>query len=274
MFDPEKFGEAMGAAIREAVTPLLKRIEILESRESPKPDFSAAISEEVEKRVAALPAPKDGDHGKSITIDDVRPMLDEAVKAMNSDVRETLDAAIKAIPIPKDGNHGESVTVEDVAPMIRAEVEKSIAAIPAPKDGLGLAGAMIDRDGVLQITLTNGEVKSLGVVVGKDGADFTDASFEYDGERMLTINSKSGSIVKRLPIPMDKGYYRAGMPAFEKGDIVTHEGSAWIALRETKARPGSDVKEDWRLFVRKGRDGESIVKTVNGAPAAPIKLKS
>lgn len=32
MFDPEKFGEAMGEAIRSAVEPLLKRIEELESK--------------------------------------------------------------------------------------------------------------------------------------------------------------------------------------------------------------------------------------------------
>lgn len=35
--------------------------------------------------------------------------------------------------------------------------------------GTGLAGAMIDRSGVLVLTLSNGETRELGQVVGKDG---------------------------------------------------------------------------------------------------------
>lgn len=37
--------------------------------------------------------------------------------------------------------------------------------------GTGMAGAMIDRSGVLILTLSNGETRELGPVVGKDGID-------------------------------------------------------------------------------------------------------
>lgn len=37
------------------------------------------------------------------------------------------------------------------------------------RDGVGLADAMIDREGVLVLTLTSGEHRRLGMVVGKDG---------------------------------------------------------------------------------------------------------
>ena len=40
-----------------------------------------------------------------------------------------------------------------------------------PKDGLGIAGSFIDRDGNLIVTMTDGTAKELGPVVGRDGRD-------------------------------------------------------------------------------------------------------
>lgn len=227
MFDPEKFGQAMGEAIRKAVEPLQAEIAALKNQLTQKPDFTQAIADEVKSQVSQLPSPEPA----------------------------------------------KSLTAADIEPMVRAEVEKAVAAIPPAKDGAGAAGAMIDRDGNLILTMTNGEVKNLGPVVGKNGADLSEVTFEYDGERTLTIKGKGGEITKRLPIPMDKGYYRDGMGPCEKGDIVTHDGTAWIALKDTNTRPGPDAKEDWRLFARKGRDGETVVRKVPTGPAEPIKLK-
>ncbi|SEM53810.1 integrin beta 3 [Sphingomonas gellani] len=39
------------------------------------------------------------------------------------------------------------------------------------RDGVGMAGALIDRAGNLVLTLTDGTVRELGVVVGRDGVD-------------------------------------------------------------------------------------------------------
>lgn len=44
------------------------------------------------------------------------------------------------------------------------------------RDGVGLAGALIDRSGVLILTLSDGTTRDLGVVVGKDGADGRDGA--------------------------------------------------------------------------------------------------
>jgi len=269
MFDPEVFGRAMGEAIRMAVEPLQKEIADLKAKLAEKPDFTEAIAEQVKAQVAGIPVPKDGKDCD-----------------MNA-VKEIIQEAFEAFPKPENGKNGTNVTMDDVRPVIEEAVrsiqdgavravESAVKAIPEPQKGepgAGVAGAMIDREGNLMLTLSNGEVKNLGPVVGKDGADFTDTTFEYDGERTLTIKGKGGEITKRLPIPMDRGYYRDGMPAAEKGDIVTHEGNAWIALKETKARPSADAKDDWRLFARKGRDGESVIRKVPTGPEAPIKLK-
>lgn len=150
----------------------------------------------------------------------------------------------------------------------------------AGADGVGLAGAVINRSGELVVTKTNGEAITLGMVIGKDGekgadgkdgADFTNVEIDYDGERSLIIRGIGGEIVKKLPIPMDRGYYREGAQ-FEKGDIVTTEGSAWIALKDTDTKPGHDQKDAWRMFARKGKDGEKGDKGVPYVPPAPIKL--
>lgn len=56
-----------------------------------------------------------------------------------------------------------------------------------------------------------------------------------------------------LPIPLDQGVYRQGMHAV-RGDGVTYGGQFYIAQRDTEAKPGES--SDWRLAVRRGRDGK------------------
>lgn len=251
MIDPVEFGKAMADIVKEATAPLIKRIEELESREPVTLDFK-------------------GDPGQSVTPEDVAPMVAAEVAK-----------AVAAIPAPKDGETVE-IAIEDItdavlrAPgAIEAAVSKHLEANPpAPgKDGVGLAGAVIDRDGALVVTLTSGETKNLGPVVGrdgKDGADFTDFDIDYDGDRTITIKGRGGEITKRVPVPLDRGYWREGM-ACEKGDIVTEGGSAWIARRDTKAKPALEHKDDWRLFARKGRDGRDGRNGVD--KTAPAKVK-
>lgn len=41
---------------------------------------------------------------------------------------------------------------------------------------------------------------------------------------------------------------------YQRGDVVTHDGSAWIALSDsTRATPGDDAS--WQLMVKRGKDG-------------------
>lgn len=264
MFDPEKFGEAMGAAIREAVAPLQKRIGELEAQLSKAPDILADVDRVVDAAIAGLPKPKDG---KDVDMAAVAKMVSDAV------------AALPAPEPGRPGDPGKSVTLEDVAPLIRSEVEKTVAALPAPKDGLGLAGAMIDRDGALQITLTNGDVKSLGVVVGKDGVDgvsFDSFEMEYLPEsHEISVKAAVGGRAKELRYPAGgirpAGYWRDGTKA-QPGEAWVHDGSLWIATKSTGLKPESR-SEDWIIAARKGRDGETVIKTINAGPAVPIKLQ-
>ena len=289
MIDPVEFGKAMADIVKEATAPLIKRIEELEAREPVKgedgkfvapEDVAPMIAEEVAKAVASLPAPKDGE---SVTVEDVAPLIAEQVKA-----------AVEAIPKPKDGRDGKDGVGLAGAAIDRdgnliitltSGEAKSLGRVVGAdgqhgkdgadgRDGVGLAGASIDRDGALVVTLTNGEQKSLGPVVGrdgKDGADFSGVEIDYDGERAITIKGRGGEITKRVPLPLDRGYWREGM-ACEKADILTHGGNAWIALRDTKAKPCLENKEDWRLFARKGRDGRDGRNGID--KTAPAKVKA
>lgn len=178
------------------------------------------------KAVESRPAPQDG---KSITVDDVRPMVDEF---------------LRSLPVPKDGEPGKdgaSVTSDDIRGLIEIEVtrwaldferraqdvlQRAVERLPKPRDGTdGMAVEDFD------LTL--------------DGRDLT-VSLKRDGEIVK-------SITIRVPFPLDVGVFREGTP-YEKGDGVTFGGSFWFAQKDApQGKPGTSP--DWRLAVKKGRDG-------------------
>ena len=232
MFDGKAFGEEMVGIVKtyvdRATTPLLERIAALEARAAEKGD----------KGEPGDPG-RDGVDGK-----DCRYGVD------GTPGETGLDGANG-----KDGAHGT-----------------------AGKDGVGLAGAVIDRAGGLVITLTNGTTRDLGQVVGKDGVNgangkdgvdgapgkdgadgfgFDDLAFEHDGERGFVLRFVKGDRTKefvfQVPVVLDRGVYRAEQ-TYAKGDAVSWAGSLWIAQKGTTAKP--DGGADWRLAVKRGRDGK------------------
>lgn len=218
MFDPEKFGEAMGEAIKAAVAPLQAKIKELES------SLSGVIEANAQR-----------------------------------DMRE-VSAAVDASP----GERGEKGD--------------------QGKDGLGLAGAMIDRDGNLQITMTNGEVKNLGPVVGKDGKNGVDGKdgasldtfdMEYLGEsHEIAIKATCQGRVKEIRFAAGgirpAGYWREGTKA-KTGEAWVHDGSLWIAMKDNQSKPATN-DDGWIIAARKGRDGERGQKGADATPVQPIKL--
>lgn len=253
---------------------------------------------ELEAKMLALPPPRDGkdadpDAVAAIVAErfegDLRE-LKEAVAGLAADppdiagmVERAVALAVAALPAPKDG---QGVTVADITPMVEECVAKAVAAIPMPKDGVGLCGMVIDRDGALVATMSDGSLKELGPVVGRDadqaalerlatdlvakaaaaipvprdgvdGLGFDDLSLRFDGERKFVLVFQRGETVKEFPITVpglvDQGVYKSGSD-YLPGDGVTWGGNFWIARRETSAAPGDG--DDWRLAVRKGRDAK------------------
>lgn len=255
----------------------------------------------VAEAVAAIEIPA-GKDGKDVDAEQVRALVQSAVDALppaqpgkDADpelVRSLLANAVAAIdlPQPRDGKDadpavvkalvdeavaalppavpGKSVTVDDVAPLIRNEVAKSVAdavaAIPPAKDGVGAAGAVIDRSGSLVLTLSDGKMVDLGRVDGKDGLDGTgpeDMAVELlpDGRTVKFVfakGEKEYAFQVPFPVVLDRGVFKEGT-AYEHGDAVTFGGSLWIAQRATSEKPEGN-NTGWRLAVKKGRDGRDL----------------
>jgi hypothetical protein len=124
----------------------------------------------------------------------------------------------------------------------------------------GVRGALIDRDGALVLTMTDGSVQNLGRVVGRDGLSLESRELEYVPEtheivEHWTANGKTREFRYPAGGIHDRGYWRQGSE-YGAGDAVTHNGSLWIALRATTAKPCIENREDWRIGARKGRDAK------------------
>lgn len=258
--DKDADSEAIKAAVIDVVAEVL-------------PGQVASAIEKIEK-------PKDGIDGKSVTLDEVAPLIEEAI------------AKIVALEGPQGlpGEPGKSVTVEEVLPAIEEMIEKKVSALPKAKDGkdgIGVAGAILGRDGELVLTLSDGSTKDLGVILGKDGepgrpgvdgkdgVGFDDLEAVYDGERAVTLKFTRGDNVKefsfKMPVVLDRGVFKEDRPQpYEKGDGVTFGGSFWIAQKDAPEGKPQDGSKDWRLSVKRGRNGaDGVVKTI--PPQGPVK---
>jgi hypothetical protein len=289
-------------------------------------DIVPIVVAEVLKAVAALPIPTngtDGKDGRSVEPAEVEALVLKAVAALPTpangidgkdgrsvelaDVETLVLKAVAALPPPTngmDGKDGTSVLLEDVIddfhPLIVAEIQKRVDAIPKPKDAVGLLGAVIDRDGHLLVTLSDGTTKDLGVVVGadadrdlmlrqieaevakfpkpkdgKDGADgfgFDDVGLPFkDGRPVLTFIK--GDRVKEFPLhtPIYRGVWKEG-DSYELGDCVTFANQTWIAQMPTTAKPEETIgltPRAWILAVRRGRDGKPGLPGAKGLDGKP-----
>lgn len=270
------------------------------------PLVAETVAKEIERIVPQIPSGdkgEPGEPGKSVTAEELMPLVvAEVAKAVSlleppalpveeieRIVSDKVSAAVAEMPSPRDGKDADPA---QVAALVVAEVEKAVAAIPVAKDGVGLAGALIDRDGNLVVTLTDGNTKTLGAVVGKDvdlnavaemvkaevakiptpkdgvdGVGFDDIDLvEVDG--LLNLRFSRGDTVKDfiIPVPIDQGVWTE--KPYRKGSGVTWGGSFWIAQKDTSAKPDTP-DSGWRLAVKRGRDGKAGDPGKKGDPGTP-----
>lgn len=250
MFDMEKFVSGVQDYISRALQPLADRVKALELREPQKGDPGKDGEPGKDGKDG-----KDGVDGKSVAVNDVRPIIDEAVAARferwAADVSMPRDGVDGKDGIDgkdgRDGQDGKSISLDDVRPILEAEVAKwaldferraqdtlqrAIDKIPAPADG---------KDGI-------------------DGIGFDDMTVVQTDDRNAVIRFVRGDVIKEfaltLPAIIDRGVYKEG-ELYQRGDAATWGGSLWIAQKETRAKPGED---GWRLAVKKGRDGKDGAK--------------
>lgn len=228
------------------------------------------VAARVATKIADLPPAKDGRDGRDADPERVEQLISEKVAA-----------AVAALPKPQDGR---SVTPEELQPLIAEAVTRAVAALPQPAS---VVSQIIDRDGVLVHTLSDGQTREIGPVVGKDGKDGKDGApgkdgasaadliFDvlHDGERGFTIAVGVGDRVTektfQVPAAIYRGVYREG-GKYERGDLVTWAGSLWHCEKDTDEKPG-DGSECWRLAVKRGRDGKD---GRDASPATKVKVEA
>jgi hypothetical protein len=203
MLDPVEFGKAMGAIVKDATAPLLRRIEELEARQLERgekgdrgddgasvtvADVSPMIADLVAKAVAEIPVPKDGVDGKDgkdadpidvkevvselLAGDEIKTLVDLHVAAALPD---TVAKHFEANPVRngKDGDPGR-------------DGDRGDPGTPGKdgdpgRDGLDVKDLFRADGGRLVAVMSDGTTKDLGEFVGKDGTNGTNGKDGRDG---------------------------------------------------------------------------------------------
>ncbi len=66
-----------------------------------------------------------------------------------------------------------------------------------------------------------------------------------------------------------RGPWVGGSPGYDLDDLVSHNGSSWIATAPTTDEPGVGSPNDWDLVAQKGDDGAAGTDGADGAPGPP-----
>lgn len=248
------------------------------------------VTQEVERALAGFPAPRDGSDGKDGAPG--RDGVDGAPGCDGSDGKDGVSGGDGKDGAPgrdgidgKDGAHGldgkdggAGIDGKDGAPG-RDGIDGKEGAIGEKgdrgRDGAGLAGALIGRDGQLLVTLSNGDILDLGPVSGKDGLGFEDMTEELadDGRTIIRRYARDDQVKEfrhTFAVVLDRGIWKDG--AYQIGDGVTWGGHYFIAQKQTTAKPMTpEAQSDWRLAVKKGRDGkDGVVRTVVDKPIVKV----
>ncbi|UZW54053.1 hypothetical protein NUH86_10955 [Sphingobium sp. JS3065] len=240
MLELSDVADIIAEAVKVATAPLHSRIAALEDRELPE----------------AIPGEQgpQGEQGPAGEVDMDR-------------VKEMIDAAVAALPPAERGEKGDPGE-PGAAGENGADGRDGAHGIDG-KDGVGLADALIDKDGHLVLTLTDGRTKQLGSIIGKDGRDGTDGKdappFTLDdfdivptGQRTIEMSFIHGgtkhSFELNFPVMIYRGVWGEGQD-YAEGDVCTWGGSLWHCDKATTAKPDAG---EWTLCVKKGRDGKDV----------------
>ncbi len=254
---------SLAVALEEAVSNNVERV--LATWDRPKDGQSVSVADVepmLHELVAAIPAPKDGADGRDGVDgkDAVAPTVEEVASAIREDViREAIAAALSEVRSWERPKDGKDYDPEE----LKKAVVESVAAIERPRDGVdgvGIEGIAISDDNLV-VTLSNGEMRDLGRVVGYDGVDI-------DIDRVQEqIASTIATLWEECPKPKDGEKGDKGDPGAPgklpivqewedrvhyEGDVVSFRGAIFQAVRDTGKAPDH---VDWQCIVRAGLDG-------------------
>lgn len=240
MEEAKAFDNVLVPRIEKAAEPLKAEIAELRSRQEDAPPVELDVSEVVKELLAA---------------DGVKQIVGLEVEAY---MAENPPAAGKDGDKGDPGEPGKSVTLDDVSLFLDAAVAKHV----------------LDFERRANETLAKAIDKIPAPKDGRDGVDLTEIGMDFDGERTVTIKGRTGEVTKRLPVPLWRGYWSPGSAA-ETGDILTHNGTAYIAIVDNpKGEPGvGKYDHEWKVFARKGTDGKHGRNGIDKTKPVDLKPK-
>lgn len=198
---------------------------------------------------------------------------------------QKFDGRISAIPVPADGKKGEPGDAGTDAPIVDPVVSK-------PGERYDRNTQVVHNNGLFlatRKTVGDPEEDPLGYRLITSGVKDVSVSLDIDARKIAHLITYSDGQQKKIeseyPLLKHKGKYEK--QSYEKFDLVTFNGSAYIALKDTDSEIPSD---DWRCFVmrgqrgragqpgnagkpgRKGADGVGIVDVINQDNTLLIEL--
>lgn len=207
-------------------------------------DFKQLIRSMAEERLAQV---KDGAPGKSVTLQELAPLITVAVSELAESVAEQIQAAVAALPPAKPGKDADP---EVARALIEESVATAVAALPVAKDGISVT--IDDCRPIIE--------EALAVAVAALPAPLDGKSVTVD-ECLPAIEEALLQAVAALPAAKDG---KDGMlpvvrewsdQVHYKTHVVAHAGSTYQALRDTAKAPPHD---DWICLARAGADGLSF----------------
>ncbi|WP_323087521.1 phage portal protein [Klebsiella variicola] len=294
----------------EDLRPLLQELVTAAVGEIPVPrdgkDYDPVVLKQaVDDAVAALPPAQDG---RSVTPEDLRPLLQKLVTAAVGEIpvprdgkdydpavlKQAVDDAVAALPPAQDG---KSVTPEDLRPLLQELVTAAVGEIPVPRDGkdydpavlkqavddavAALPPAQDGRDALhleIQPFIDEGKSYTRGSYATHNGGlwrayekthgmrgwecivdGVSDVDISMNGQRnfIVTVNRASGASEKKsfdIPTMVYRGVFKSG-DEYLPGDTVTWGGSLWHCDEQTQDKPGETGSKGWTLAAKRGRDG-------------------
>ncbi|EBP9658580.1 phage gp6-like head-tail connector protein [Salmonella enterica subsp. enterica] len=206
------------------------------------PDIAAMVSD----AVAAIPVPKDG---KSVTADDVQPMIQELVSSAIPefpDVKSLVREAVTLLPPPepgRDGEDGRDALSLEILPFIDEGKSYPRGSYATHNGGLwrayekthGMRGWECLVDGVAGIDIQHSEQRTFTLTVNRTSGTSETKSFD-------------------VPVMIYQGVFKSGQE-YLPGDTVTWGGSLWHCDDRTQDKPGEAGSKGWTLAAKRGRDG-------------------
>lgn len=260
MNDPVEWARSVAALVKKHVSdtlsPLLARVDALEKRQ---PEKGEKGEPGVNGKDGAPGADgRDGEPGPQgepgLAGEKGDPGVDGKDGMPGKDGRDGVDGKDGAPgkdgepgPSGEPGPAGKSFTIDEA----RGVIEQCFAgwALDFEKRAHDLLQKAVDR-----------------MPVAKDGRDGRDGRDGFSLEDFDVVEGDAGRYVMRfqrgdyivereikLPVFIDRGIFKDG-ETYVAGNGVTFGGSFWIAQKDNpQGKPGAGT--DWRLAVKKGRDG-------------------